>query len=65
MIHAELRDDQRWWGASLNRSAYARREDVTFTAGEFRGEPGVVLIALCPCGLTSVVPLSVSPRRAA
>ena len=35
-----------------------------YTRGEFRGEPGVVLIALCWCGLTSVVPLSVSPRRA-
>lgn len=41
------------------------REDVVYTAGEFIGEPGVAVIAMCGGGLTSVIPYSVSPRASA
>ena len=66
MIRAELHDsDCRYCGESLKEAAYVGREDVTYTRGEFAGESGVALIALCGCGMTSVVPLSVDLRRAA
>lgn len=66
MIRYELRNDRCFGcGASLNRAAYVGREDVVYVRGEFAGEHGIVILAECSCGLTSVVPLSVSPRKAA
>ena len=65
MIRSELRDDHCWCGTSLDRATSVQREDVTYTAGEFRGEPGTVIIAECSCGITSVIPFSVDLRRVA
>ena len=65
MIAAELHEERCWCGASLGDAVRVRRENVIFTAGEFRDEPGVVAVALCRCGLTSVIPLVVNLRRAA
>ena len=49
----------------LSSADYLERHEVTFVKGEFRGEPGTVIVAECSCGHTAVIPLSVSPRRAA
>ena len=66
MIRTELRDDRCYGcGASLDQVVDFQREDVTYTSGEFIGEPGVAVVALCRCGLTSVIPFTVNPRRAA
>ena len=63
MIRSDLRDDQCvGCGGSLARAACVGRKNVTYTAGEFAGDPGVVLVALCRCGRESVIPLSVSPE---
>ena len=65
MVRAELHADQCFGcGASLDWATFVERADVTYTTGEFCGEPGVALVALCYCGMTSVIPFSVSPRRA-
>ena len=66
MIRAELHDDHcSGCGAPLIQAEYIERHDVTFATGEFRGEPGTVIVAECGCGATSVVPLCVNLRRAA
>ena len=49
----------------LSAAEYVTRHAVTFSKGEFRGEPGTVIVAECRCGHTAVVPLSVDLRRAA
>lgn len=66
MIRSELCDDRcSGCAASLNRAAYAGRESVTFARGEYAGERGVVILAECGCGATSIVPLLVDLRPAA
>ena len=66
MIRAELHGDHcGGCGAPLARADYLERHQVVFGAGEFHGEPGVVIVAECACGHTSVVPLSVDLRRVA
>ena len=66
MIRRELRDD-RCLGcrAALDNVVGFQRENVVYTTGEFAGEPGVAVVALCCCGMTTIVPWSVSPKRAA
>ena len=65
MIRSELHDSHcSGCGASLAKAASVKREDVTFTTGEFSGEVGVVLVVRCHCGHESRVPLSVDPRSA-
>ena len=66
MIRSELHDDRCYGcGASLDQAVYFQREHVVYTQGEFRGEPGVAVVALYRFGSTSVVPFSVDLRRAA
>lgn len=66
MIRSELRDDQCvGCGASLDRAEYVERHEVVFAKGEFAGERGIIVLAECSCGITSVVPLCVDLRRAA
>ena len=66
MIRSELHHDSCYGcGASLGVADYLERHEVVFASGEFSGEPGTVVVAECSCGLTSVVALSVDPRRAA
>ena len=64
MIRTELHDDRcPTCDARLSAADYLNRHEVVFATGEYRGEPGMVIVCECPCGLTSVIPLSVSPRR--
>jgi len=66
VIRAELHNDQcDGCGSSLHNAEYIGRERVIFARGEYVGECGVVILAECSCGLTAVIALSVSPRRAA
>ena len=66
MIRAELRHDSCYGcGASLSTAEHLERHEITFASGEFRGEPGTVIVAECRCGITSVIPFSVDLRRAA
>ena len=66
MIRSEIRDDSCvGCGASLDRAEYLERHAVVFAKGEYAGEPGIVIVAECHCGITTVVPLSVDLRRAA
>ena len=66
MIYAELRDDSCYGcGTRLSAADYLKRHNVTFASGEFSGEPGTVIVAECPCGITSVIPFSVNLRRVA
>ena len=66
MIYSELREDQCVGCGKLRSAAdHLERHEVVFATGEFRGEPGIVIVAECSCGHTAVIPLSVSPRRAA
>ena len=66
MSRSELRDDHcGGCGASLAGADHVERHEIVFASGEFRGEPGTVIVAECSCGATSVVPLSVDLRRAA
>ena len=66
MIRSEIRDDSCvGCGASLDRAEYVERHEVVFAKGEYAGARGVVIVAECSCGHTSVIPLSVDLRRAA
>jgi hypothetical protein len=66
MIRAELRDDPcPACEARLSAADYLERHEVVFATGEFSGEPGTVIVAECPCGITSVIPFSVNLRRVA
>ena len=66
MIRSELRDDQCvGCGLSLQKADYVERHEVVFAKGEYAGARGVVIVAECHCGITTVVPLSVDLRRAA
>ena len=66
MINSELTDDYcPACGARLSLADYLERHDVVFATGEYRGEPGTVVVAECPCGTTSVIALSVNLRPAA
>ena len=66
MIRAELHGDHcGGCGAPLAGADYVERHQVVFGAGEFRGEPGTVIVAECSCGATEVIPLSVDLRRVA
>ena len=38
---------------------------LVYATGEYAGEPGTVIVAECPCGITSVIALSVNLRPAA
>ena len=44
---------------------YVERHEVVFAKGEFAGERGIIVLAECVCGITSVIPLSVDLGRAA
>lgn len=66
MIRAELHDDHCiGCGVLLDRAEYVERHDVTFAKGEYAGEPGIIVLAECVCGHTTVVPLCVDLRRVA
>ena len=66
MIWGELHDSHcLGCGASLKGATSLERANVTYTEGEYAGEPGVAVVARCQCGVVTVVPFSVSPRRAA
>ena len=66
VIRSELHDDQCvGCGDQLSVADYVQRASVTFARGEYAGERGVVIVAECSCGATSVVPLSVNLRPAA
>ena len=66
VIRAELYDSHCvGCGASLARAASVERKNVTYTAGEFAGERGTVIVAECACGLITEIPFSVDLGRAA
>ena len=66
MINSELTDDYcPACGARLSLADYLERHDVVFATGEYRGEPGTVIVAECSCGATEVIPLCVNLRRVA
>ena len=65
MIRSELRDDQCVGCGAALHGAEVNRAAVTFARGEYAGERGVVIVAECSCGATSVIPLCVDLRPAA
>ena len=66
MIRRELHDDRcPACETRLSAADYVQRHDVVFATDEFSGEPGIVIVAECSCGITSVIPLCVNLRRVA
>ncbi len=66
MTRSELRDDSCYGcGASLSAADHVEPHEMVYATGEYAGEPGIVVVAECSCGHTSVIPLSVDLRRAA
>ena len=66
MIRRDLNDDScHACEARLSAADYLERHQVVFANGEYAGEPGTVIVAECPCGITSVIALSVDLRPAA
>ena len=66
MIRSELRDDScHVCKTRLSAADYLERRDVVYARGEYAGESGVVILAECSCGITSVIALAVNLRPAA
>ena len=66
MIRRDLRDDCcSRCRASLEGVVDFERVAIIYGRGEYAGEPGVAVVAFCRCGMVTLVPYSVSPRRAA